>query len=110
MRTYYAVDDEVDNRPFDATDVRQIEAQAQREGITVGQLMGRAGMVRTPDGGFEWREPNPGKHRGLRYAYHERNVFRTEDPLGIEWAIVPRRGSSSKTAPTITSATRHRSS
>ena len=84
MRTYYAVADEVDNRPCDAADMREIEAQAQREGITVDQLMERAGVVRTPDGGFEWREPNPGEHRGLRYAYDERDVFRTEDPLGIE--------------------------
>jgi hypothetical protein len=60
MRTYYAVDDEVDNRLFDAADMREIEAQALRQGIAVDQLMERAGVVRTPDGGFEWREPNPG--------------------------------------------------
>src|SRR5260370_10162608 len=84
MRTYSAVDDEVDHRPFDAADMREIEAQAQREEVTMDQLMERAGVVRTPDGGFEWREPNPGEHRGLRYAYDERDVFRTEDPLGLE--------------------------
>jgi len=84
MRTYYAVDDELDNRPFDAADMREIEAQAQREGITVDQLIEEAGVVRGPDGGLEWRDPNPAEHAGMRYAYDERDIFRTEDPLGIE--------------------------
>ena len=84
MHTYYAVDDELDNRPFDAADMREIEAQAQRRGITVDQLIEEAGVVRTPDGGFEWRDPDPGEHAGMRYAYDERGIFRTEDPLRIE--------------------------
>jgi hypothetical protein len=84
MRTYYAVDDEVDNRPFDAADMREIEAQAKREGITVDQLIEEAGVVRGEDGRFEWREPHSDEHAGMRYAYDERDIFRTEDPLGIE--------------------------
>ncbi len=84
MHTYYAVDDDLDNRPFDAADMREIEAQAQRRGITVDQLIEEAGVVRGPDGGLEWRNPNPGEHAGMRYAYDERDIFRTEDPLGIE--------------------------
>ena len=84
MRTYYAVDDDLDNRPFDAADMREIEAQAQRRGITVDQLIEEAGVVRGEDGGLEWRDPNPGEHAGMRYAYDERGIFRTEDPLAIE--------------------------
>src|SRR5258708_462527 len=84
MHTYYAVDDEPDNQPFDEADLREIEAEAQRKGITVDQLIEEAGVVRGPDGCFEWREPHPDEHAGMRYAYDERDIFRTEDALGIE--------------------------
>jgi hypothetical protein len=84
MHTYYAVDDGHDERPFDEADMRAIEAQAQRRGITVDQLTEEAGVVRGPDGGLEWRDPQPGEHAGLRYAYDERDIFRTEDPPAIE--------------------------
>src|SRR5260370_34784057 len=83
MHTYYAVGDDVDNRPFDAADMRQAEAEAQSQGITLGQLMEEAGVVRRSDGGCD-QAPHPGEHAGMRYAYDERDIFRSEDPLAIE--------------------------
>src|SRR5258707_6814046 len=84
MRAYYAVGDDLENRRFDAADMRQAEAEAQSRGITLGQLMEEAGVVRRPDGGWEWSAPHPGEHAGMRYAYDERDIFRTEDSLAIE--------------------------
>lgn len=84
MHTYYAVDDEQEDPPFSDDDMRKAEAEAQSRGMTLDQLIEEAGVVRGPDGGWEWRDPHPSEHGGLRYAYDERDIFRTEDPLGTE--------------------------
>src|SRR5258707_5869150 len=106
MRAYYAVGDDLENRRFDAADMRQAEAEAQSRGITLGQLMEEAGVVRRPDGGWEWSAPHPGEHAGMRYAYDERDIFRTEDPLAIELGSRATEGLVSKTAPMITGSRR----
>ena len=96
MHTYYAVGDDLENRPFDAADMRQAEAEAQSRGITLGQLMEEAGVVRRPDGRWEWSAPHPGEHAGMRYAYDERDIFRTEDPWRSSLAAGPPRAWSRK--------------
>ena len=62
----------------------QYAPEAEERGLTVDQLFEQEGMVRGEDGEWQWPEPAPGERQGLRYAYDERDVFRTEDPLGVE--------------------------
>ena len=109
MRTYYAVDDEVDNRPFDAADMREIEAQAQREGITVDQLMERREWCahQTADSNGVSLTPGSIAVCGTPMTSATSSAPRTR--WDSKWAIVLRRGLSSKTALTITSGTRRKS-